>query len=60
MRDALNSELDPELVKPSDRPGGCAAKRRESYFAAVADRHAAGVRRLNPDVNGSLVLDASA
>ena len=46
LRDALNHELDPELVGPVDRPGGCAARRRETYFAAVADRHAAGVRRL--------------
>ncbi len=48
LRDALNHELDPDLVTPAARPDGCAAKRRESYFAAVASRHAAGVRRLPP------------
>jgi RNA polymerase sigma factor for flagellar operon FliA len=60
LRDALNHELDPEMVKPSDKPAGCATKRRESYFAAVADRHAAGVRRQSPDVSRRLVVDASA
>ena len=38
-------ELDPEVLAPAAKPDGCAAKRREAYFAAVADRHAAGVRR---------------
>nr|WP_240311567.1 FliA/WhiG family RNA polymerase sigma factor [Nocardioides houyundeii] len=45
LRDALNRELDPDLVKPAGRPDGCAARRRESYFAAVATRHAASLRR---------------
>jgi RNA polymerase sigma factor for flagellar operon FliA len=45
LRDALNHELDPDLVPAHSRPHGCASKRREAYFAAVAARHAAGVRR---------------
>jgi RNA polymerase sigma factor for flagellar operon FliA len=45
LRDALNNELDPDLVPSHARPNGCASKRREAYFAAVASRHAAGVRR---------------
>ena len=49
LRDALNHELDPELVQPAARPSGCAARRREAYFAAVADRHAAGLRRYGID-----------
>lgn len=44
LRDALNHELDPDLVPTPARPDGCAAKRRETYFAAVAARHAAGMR----------------
>ncbi len=44
LRDALNSQLDPELVTPHERPTGVAARRRETYFAAVAARHAAGAR----------------
>ena len=45
LRDALNHELDPELMAPHARPNGCAAQRREAYFAAVAARHAAAMRR---------------
>lgn len=44
LRDALNMALDPELVEPAARPNGCAARRRQAYFTAVADRHAAGMR----------------
>jgi RNA polymerase sigma factor FliA len=40
LRDALNRELDPDQVRPHARPKGAAARRREAYFAAVADRHA--------------------
>ena len=42
LRDALNHELDADLVADHDRPGGCADRRRQAYFAAVAARHAAG------------------
>jgi RNA polymerase sigma factor for flagellar operon FliA len=45
LRDALNHELDPGLLQPHARPQGSAARRRETYFAAVAARHAAGVHR---------------
>jgi len=48
LKDALNSQLDPDLVPVAARPDGCAARRRESYFAAVAARHAAGARRNDP------------
>jgi len=41
LRDALNSALDPDLVAPAARPDGCAARRRDAYFRAVAERHAA-------------------
>ena len=44
LRDAINSQLDPHLVPRHDRPGGVAARRREAYFAAVAERHAAAAR----------------
>jgi len=54
LRDALNHELDPDLLSAHSRPDGCAAKRREAYFAAVAARHSAGLRRsaLASDVVG--------
>ena len=45
LRDALNHELDPGQLEPHARPNGSAARRREAYFAAVAARHAASVRR---------------
>jgi RNA polymerase sigma factor for flagellar operon FliA len=45
LRDALNHELDPGQLEPHARPEGSAARRREAYFAAVAARHAASVRR---------------
>lgn len=40
LRDALNTHLDPDLVPTHRRPGGCADRRRETYFAAVASRQA--------------------
>ena len=36
LKDALNRALEPELVAPHARPDGCAARRRDAYFAAVA------------------------
>ena len=39
LRDALNTALDPHLVPTPERPDGCAARRREQYFRAVAERH---------------------
>jgi RNA polymerase sigma factor FliA len=61
LRDALNHELDPDLVPAHARPDGCAAQRREAYFAAVAARHSAGLRRLAtlPEA-GRQTLNASA
>ena len=55
LRDALNHELEPELVTPHPRPNGCASQRREAYFAAVAARHAASLRRgTNTVLNASV------
>src|SRR4051812_8260824 len=45
LRDALNRALEPAEVTPDARPQGPAARRRETYFTAVAARHAASVRR---------------
>jgi len=41
LRDALNHELEPGNVVPHARPDGAAARRRQHYFDAVANRHAA-------------------
>jgi RNA polymerase sigma factor for flagellar operon FliA len=45
LRDALNNALEPSLVPAVGKPGGCANRRREVYFAAVAARHAEAARR---------------
>jgi RNA polymerase sigma factor for flagellar operon FliA len=44
LKDAMNSALDPEMVAPHQRPDGCAARRRDAYFAAVASRRTAAAR----------------
>jgi RNA polymerase sigma factor for flagellar operon FliA len=36
LRDGLNSQLNPELVTKAERPEGCVARRRESYYADIA------------------------
>lgn len=58
LKEAINRELDPELVAPPARPDGCAARRREAYFSAVASRHAATLRR--PAAATGTALNASA
>ncbi len=45
LRDAVNRAFDPEQVPTHSRPGGAADRRRESYFASVASRHATLARR---------------
>ncbi|MFW6775755.1 sigma-70 family RNA polymerase sigma factor [Nocardioides sp. CPCC 205120] len=45
LRDALHHALAPELVQPAARPGGCAARRRDTYVSAVMARHAASAGR---------------
>jgi RNA polymerase sigma factor for flagellar operon FliA len=52
LKDAINAQLQPELVAAPARPDGCAARRREAYFAAVAARHAVGARQAQPRVSG--------
>jgi RNA polymerase sigma factor FliA len=36
LRDGMNAALNPERVASAARPEGCAARRRASYYAAVA------------------------
>jgi RNA polymerase sigma factor for flagellar operon FliA len=38
LRDGLNSHLEPSLVSSPERPGGCVARRRETYYAQIAAR----------------------
>ncbi|MDQ4007785.1 MAG: sigma-70 family RNA polymerase sigma factor [Actinomycetota bacterium] len=44
LKDALNSALEPAMVTPHLRPNGCAARRRDAYFAAVAAHRSYGSR----------------
>ncbi len=52
LKDAINAQLAPEMVTAPARPDGCAARRREAYFAAVAARHAVGARQAQPHARG--------
>ena len=36
LKDGMNSALEPTLVTESERPDGCANRRREAYFSALA------------------------
>jgi RNA polymerase sigma factor for flagellar operon FliA len=38
LRDGLNSHLEPTLVEDHERPDGCVARRRRSYYSAIAAR----------------------
>jgi RNA polymerase sigma factor for flagellar operon FliA len=38
LRDGMNAHLDPELLTGSERPDGCVARRRESYYSSIAAR----------------------
>lgn len=52
LKGALNFSLEPTPAAEPEQ--GCAARRREAYFAAVSARHSAGVRAGRP------MLDATA
>ncbi len=38
LKDGMNQQTDPELVAEPERPDGCIAKRRASYYAQIAER----------------------
>jgi RNA polymerase sigma factor for flagellar operon FliA len=38
LKDGLNAQLDPDMVSTPVRPDGCAARRRGTYYAAIAAR----------------------
>jgi len=44
LKDAMNSALAPDLVAAHPRPDGCAARRRDAYFATVAARRSTASR----------------
>jgi RNA polymerase sigma factor for flagellar operon FliA len=44
LRDGMNSQLDPDQMAAPGRPGGCANRRREAYYAAIAARQGLRIR----------------
>ena len=48
LRGALRSALEPELVEVEQRPAGCAARRKESYYASVAAHRSYSARLAQP------------
>ncbi len=48
LRGALTTALEPELVERADRPSGCAARRKEAYYASVASHRSFTARLSHP------------
>lgn len=44
LKGALTSALEPDLAPAHDRPEGCAARRKEAYYASVAAHRSFGSR----------------
>lgn len=44
LRGALVEALDPDLAERPQRPGGCAARRKETYYASVAGHRSYAAR----------------
>ncbi len=51
MRGALATALEPQLAEKSERPNGCAARRKEAYFASVAAHRTYAARLTSPTAN---------
>jgi RNA polymerase sigma factor FliA len=50
LRDGLNSQLNPSMVAPAARPGGCVDRRRAAYFAEIAAQGTLRTRLTNRPV----------
>lgn len=48
LRGALTHVLEPERAESHERPNGCAAKRKESYYASVASHRSYAARLTSP------------
>ncbi|WP_026421622.1 sigma-70 family RNA polymerase sigma factor [Actinokineospora inagensis] len=59
LREGINSQLDPERVGATEKPDGCAARRRASYYAAVAAQGTLRTRLAKTTVHG-VPVDLSA
>jgi RNA polymerase sigma factor for flagellar operon FliA len=58
LRDGMNASLEPVRVPKESRPQGCAARRRESYYAAIAARSDYRSRLAPTTVDGRASLAA--
>jgi RNA polymerase sigma factor for flagellar operon FliA len=59
LRDGMNANLDPAHAAAPARAGGCAARRRESYYAAIAARSDYRSRLTPATVDGAASLATS-
>ena len=50
LRGALTTALDPQLAERHERPNGCAARRKEAYYASVASHRSFTARLSQPHV----------
>jgi RNA polymerase sigma factor for flagellar operon FliA len=52
LRDGLNSQLDPAMIATPNRPDGCVARRRATYFAELAAQGSLRTRLSMTSVHG--------
>ncbi|HEU5474202.1 MAG TPA: sigma-70 family RNA polymerase sigma factor [Actinophytocola sp.] len=52
LRDGINAQLAPELVDTPAKPDGCAARRRASYYAAIAATSVLRTRLAHTSLDG--------
>jgi len=60
LKDGMNTQLDPEMVSTSERPDGCVARRRATYYAEVASRGSLSSRLAMTNHQGLPVKKAAA
>ncbi len=60
LKDGMNHQLDPELVASPERPDGCVAKRRATYYATIAERSTLQSRVAHTTHQGMPVRSATA
>jgi RNA polymerase sigma factor for flagellar operon FliA len=60
LKDGMNQQTDPELVATPERPDGCVAKRRASYYATIAERSTMSTRLQHTTATGMPVRSLGA
>ncbi|GAA0810078.1 sigma-70 family RNA polymerase sigma factor [Spirilliplanes yamanashiensis] len=59
LKDGMNAQLDPDLLAAQERPDGCVAKRRASYYASIAERSTVHSRLQHTTPQGMPVRSAA-